>query len=480
MGIKRLIKHVAIPGSGAVDMVKNMIDEGSVMEGIKKSVKQNYTEDNPFTKMIYEQGKLDGKVKGYIEASDEYEIKFLEQADMFIQQKVIYENERDEYEKLLDAYEAEIEFLANKAERTPEENAYLQQLLLTNLELRKLSNNENKNGRFGSYEYNGFTYGIEPDQDLEDYYIEDKLVIEEDEVYSVNNKKIHIKDVVECYGTLNIENCEIVFYGKKNVFLSESAEISCQRCFFRRMTAGKSSLGIKGCGTARIENSYFFNLSKFMRLDNITVIHSFIKDCYSGFIDAESMKMDSCSHVNECVPKELQQSFRNPQTGKTVRKSDPPFYMISDKLEVNNSVFMNMLEDEIPGVFLCEDMVSPVFRGVKIAGMQDIQCYRYGDLKKKRKKNEVSSITMEMMKTISESNVDEKEDERGIKTEVVYQFHDVEYAEEGLIQNVYKIWENEFKKDVEELKSIRIYLKPDEDKCYFVLNDDISGTFDLK
>ena len=129
MGFGRFVKHVLIPGSNTVDMVKNMVDEGSVVEGYKKSIKQEFTEDNPLTSPIYKMGKFDGKKEGYTEASDEYEIKLLQQADEFLKQKKIFEEERDAYEKLLDEYESAIDELESKASRTEEENAYLQELL---------------------------------------------------------------------------------------------------------------------------------------------------------------------------------------------------------------------------------------------------------------------------------------------------------------------------------------------------------------
>ena len=73
MGLGRFIKHVLVPGSYSIDLVKNIVDEGSVVEGYKKSIKQEFTEDNPLTASIYKHGKYDGKKEGYAEASDEYE-----------------------------------------------------------------------------------------------------------------------------------------------------------------------------------------------------------------------------------------------------------------------------------------------------------------------------------------------------------------------------------------------------------------------
>lgn len=53
MGFGRFVKHVLMPGTVYVDAVKNMIDEGSVVEGYKRTVKETYCEDIPITSHIY-------------------------------------------------------------------------------------------------------------------------------------------------------------------------------------------------------------------------------------------------------------------------------------------------------------------------------------------------------------------------------------------------------------------------------------------
>lgn len=138
MGIMRGIWRSTLMGR-TIDTVKNMVDEGSIVEGYKRTIKENFTEDNPIGKAIYDSGKHDGKKEGYQQASDEYEKKLLKQADEFIEQKKIYESERDAYENLLDEYEKAIEELENKVNRTETENALLQELLSRERRLRKLA-----------------------------------------------------------------------------------------------------------------------------------------------------------------------------------------------------------------------------------------------------------------------------------------------------------------------------------------------------
>ena len=95
MGFLRGIWRSSIAGR-TIDTVTNCVMEGSVKDGIKRTIKEDFTEDNPIGKAIYQSGKYDGKVEGYEEASGEYEKKLLAQADEFLKQKKDFEKERDD------------------------------------------------------------------------------------------------------------------------------------------------------------------------------------------------------------------------------------------------------------------------------------------------------------------------------------------------------------------------------------------------
>lgn len=121
------------------DTVRNIKDEGDIVDGIKRTVKEDLTEDNPLGKYIYETGKYDGAKEGYANASAEYEKKLLQQANEFLSQKKDFERERNQYEALLDEYEKGINALTEKSNKTQQECEYLQQLLLMERRLRKLT-----------------------------------------------------------------------------------------------------------------------------------------------------------------------------------------------------------------------------------------------------------------------------------------------------------------------------------------------------
>ena len=137
MGILRQIIKMNPIGRAATTLY-NVVDEGSVINGIKRTFKEDVTEDNPITSFVYKMGKSNGRQDGYVQASHEYEEKLLEQADLFLSQKMNFEKERNAYEELLDAYEATIEELQQKNERSELENELLRKLVARQEMLRNL------------------------------------------------------------------------------------------------------------------------------------------------------------------------------------------------------------------------------------------------------------------------------------------------------------------------------------------------------
>ena len=137
MGFKRFLKR-NIRVLWIADTVKNIKEEGSIVYGLKKTIKEDLCEDNPITSIFYKSGQFDGKIDGYQEASDAYESKLLEQADQFLEQEKIFKSEVSAYETLLDEYEVEINILSEKIGKTEVENEYLHQLLLRDRKLRKM------------------------------------------------------------------------------------------------------------------------------------------------------------------------------------------------------------------------------------------------------------------------------------------------------------------------------------------------------
>lgn len=66
-----------------------------------------------------------------------------------------------------------------------------------------------------------------------------------------------------------------------------------------------------------------------------------------------------------------------------------------------------------------------------------------------------------------------------LKTEMFLQFDGKEYTEKELIKKVKEDWTKVLKNKVGDMKSVRIYLKPQENAAYYVVNDEVSGKVEL-
>lgn len=66
-----------------------------------------------------------------------------------------------------------------------------------------------------------------------------------------------------------------------------------------------------------------------------------------------------------------------------------------------------------------------------------------------------------------------------IKESVYLQYQGREISQQDLVKQVKEIWTKQLKKKVGEIKSISIYLKPEENTAYYVVNDDVTGSIAL-
>lgn len=62
-----------------------------------------------------------------------------------------------------------------------------------------------------------------------------------------------------------------------------------------------------------------------------------------------------------------------------------------------------------------------------------------------------------------------------IKTEMFLQFAGKEYSQEEIIQKVKDIWTYDLGKNVDDIKDVQLYLKPEESAAYYVVNGEESG-----
>ena len=66
-----------------------------------------------------------------------------------------------------------------------------------------------------------------------------------------------------------------------------------------------------------------------------------------------------------------------------------------------------------------------------------------------------------------------------VKTEMYLQFYGKEYSDKEILQKVKEIWTKVLKNKVGDMKDVKIYLKPEESKAYYVVNGDTTGEVDL-
>ena len=63
------------------------------------------------------------------------------------------------------------------------------------------------------------------------------------------------------------------------------------------------------------------------------------------------------------------------------------------------------------------------------------------------------------------------------KSSIVYQFADKEYDLNSLTNIAKDVWTYDLEGKEEELNSVKLYMKPEEGKVYYIFNDNIEGAF---
>ena len=66
-----------------------------------------------------------------------------------------------------------------------------------------------------------------------------------------------------------------------------------------------------------------------------------------------------------------------------------------------------------------------------------------------------------------------------VNAEVYVQFWGKEVYAKDIVESVKKIWTDEMGKKESELKELKVYIKPEDNGAYYVINGDITGFFGL-
>ena len=66
-----------------------------------------------------------------------------------------------------------------------------------------------------------------------------------------------------------------------------------------------------------------------------------------------------------------------------------------------------------------------------------------------------------------------------LKSSLHIQYAGRAYAQDDLIKIAKDVWKYDLKRKVGELKSVDLYVKPEENKVYYVMNEEFTGSFDI-
>ena len=66
---------------------------------------------------------------------------------------------------------------------------------------------------------------------------------------------------------------------------------------------------------------------------------------------------------------------------------------------------------------------------------------------------------------------------KAIEAAVVLQFDGKEYTNGDLVKIAKDVWKYDLKQKVGDFKKVKLFVKPEESKVYFVINDEVTGEF---
>lgn len=72
-----------------------------------------------------------------------------------------------------------------------------------------------------------------------------------------------------------------------------------------------------------------------------------------------------------------------------------------------------------------------------------------------------------------------KNDKVELKANIYLQYMGKEFSTSDVMKKVKEIWTKELGKETTELRSVNVYLKPEEFAAYYVINEEVTGKIDL-
>lgn len=83
------------------------------------------------------------------------------------------------------------------------------------------------------------------------------------------------------------------------------------------------------------------------------------------------------------------------------------------------------------------------------------------------------TVTAETKKAVAKAT------KKPLKEEVYLQYAGKEINKDDLVKQVKEVWTKQLKNKVGDIVTITLYLKPEENKAYYVVNGEVSGSLEL-
>lgn len=97
-----------------------------------------------------------------------------------------------------------------------------------------------------------------------------------------------------------------------------------------------------------------------------------------------------------------------------------------------------------------------------------------------KKVEEVTADTKKAVKSTAAKTATKTAAKKAVVKETVYlQYMGKEINKEDIMKSVKEVWTKELKNKVGDMKSVTLYLKPEENKAYYVINGDVTGSVEM-
>ena len=105
----------------------------AIVDGLKSFTKETICEDAPLTADLYQLGKSEGKRDGFATASELFGKEIRKLGKKLVQLKrdgkMLSKKQKADYERVIKAYDEELQRMTEKCDKTKSENQYLKKLL---------------------------------------------------------------------------------------------------------------------------------------------------------------------------------------------------------------------------------------------------------------------------------------------------------------------------------------------------------------